>query len=438
VNIRDLKAVRRGAAGTLALAAVAAGGLLAICGPAGASETFSLGGYYKNFSTVLDFPDLVLPPPSNTDVPLLGAVSNRLRLQARWRPLDRLTLTAAYNLVPRVQDRRLFDTDLFATGIDPGRYRVTDLRARLYPKDKGDVASFAVYQDLDRLLLTVTMPRFDLTVGRQPIAWGSAHAVNPTDVIAPYTFNELDTEDRVGVDAVRLRYPLGFMGELDIGYVGGEDLAFEKSAFFLRGRYYAFRTDFAALLVGFREHLLVGVDVTRAVGGAGAWVEGAYVITDALADSGRDSGHDYLRASVGLDYSLGPNTYAFLEYHLSTAGALDAGDYYAVSSTPAYTDGAVYLLGRHYAIPGVSYQITPLVTASGEALVNLTDWSVLIGPAAEYNVAKDVYLAIGAFVGFGKEPEHLPGAGSGGIPMEFNSEFGTYADLYYVSFRVYF
>jgi len=87
-----------------------------------------------------------------------------------------------------------------------------------------------VLQNLDRLYATVAAPHFDLYVGRQAIAWGSARAVNPTDIIAPFLYTEIDTEDRVGVDAARLRIPAGALGEIDAAYVGGEDLEWGQSA----------------------------------------------------------------------------------------------------------------------------------------------------------------------------------------------------------------
>ncbi|MBN2105171.1 bifunctional alpha,alpha-trehalose-phosphate synthase (UDP-forming)/trehalose-phosphatase [bacterium] len=54
--------------------------------------------------------------------------------------------------------------------------------------------------------------------GRQDIVWGSARTVNPMDVIAPFSFGSLDTEDRRGVDAIRLRIPVGCMGEIDFRF----------------------------------------------------------------------------------------------------------------------------------------------------------------------------------------------------------------------------
>ena len=405
--------------------------------PIVASERFTIDGYYKNFSVAYDFPDCKAPvtPP---DQPMVGSVSNRIRLNGRLRLTDWLTFSTAYDFAPRIQDPSLFHEQVFMVGIDPGGYRAVDLDERLYPALSDSVSSFAVLQNLDRAFLTVTAPRFDLYVGRQAIAWGYGHVINPTDVIAPYTYGELDTEDRVGVDAVRMRVPLGFMAEIDAGYVFGDEFEYSQSAFFLRGKFYAARTDWSVLLVGFRENLLAGLDFTRDVGGAGFWMEGAYVFVDALDKDGISRGPDYFRGSIGFDYSLGGGTYGFVEYHFNGAGSNRAESYFDNLSTTAYTEGSVYLMGKHYLAPGVSHQLTPLITAAGEALINLSDPSVFLAPNLEYNIAQDIYIAAGAYVGIGRRPEFIIAADPGSNRVDFRSEFGSYPDTYYSSFRIYF
>ena len=215
-----------------------------------------------------DIPDVSLAG-YHPDIPLLGSVSNRVRFDFGYRLWPALRFDAAYSIAPRVQDPMLFASDIFGTVIDPYSYRCDDLDSRLYPRDQVDISSVAIYQNLDRAFFTLSLPQADLLVGRQAVAWGSARTVNPTDVIAPYAYTELDTENRVGVDAVRLRVPIGFMGEIDAGWVFGDDFRQDNSAWFLRGRTNLARTDISGMVVGFRDHLMLGADMTRAIGGAG-------------------------------------------------------------------------------------------------------------------------------------------------------------------------
>ncbi|MDH4158428.1 MAG: hypothetical protein OEW00_14250, partial [candidate division Zixibacteria bacterium] len=212
----------------------------------------------------------------------------------------------------------------------------------------------------------------------------------------------------------------------------------DRSAVYLRGKFYAARTDISLIASCVRNNLMLGVDLTRAIGGAGCWLEAAQVFVGTFENSHSGTGDDYFRLSVGSDYSFGGSTYGFVEYHFNQAGSNHAGDFRDNLSTAAYTEGSVYLLGQHYLAPGVIYQLTPLVSLTAQILVNLGDPSALAAPAIEYNIAEDIYLAAGAYVGFGKSPKVSDTSEVSLSKVAFTSEFGTYPDTYFTSFRVYF
>lgn len=387
-----------------------------------ADAEFSVGGYYKNFSTIFNSP---LPDASMT-----GVVVNRLRFNLSYAPADSLSFAFAYDFTPRIQDPLLFSQSPFAVGVASSRYRVADLNSPIYPREDVPVGSVGIYHNLDRAAVQFSTDFADFSIGRDAIAWGSARIVNPTDVIAPYTYDQLDTEDRVGVDVVRVRIPVGVMGEVDTGYIFGDGFDFDKSAVFLRTQLNAAETDFSVLLLAFQRDLLIGLDVARGIGGAGFWLETAYVFAVPFDDES-DISEDYLRASVGLDYSFGGETYAFIEYHFNGAGARMSENYLTNLERSAYTRGGVYLLGTHYLAPGFTRQLTPLISFSGQILFNLSDPSAFIAPQVAYNIAEDIHLSVGGFVSVGKRPQN-------GESPEFQSEFGSYPNLFFSSFRVYF
>ena len=388
-----------------------------------ANDELQISGYYKNFSTGLNPP---LPDES-----IIGAVNNRLRLNCTYAPTDALSFDLSYDFAPRIQDPSLFSEPPIAGAAESLRYRVVDFDATIYPDKDDPDGSFGLFHNLDRASIAYGADFGDITIGRQAIAWGSARVVNPTDVIAPYAYNQLDTEDRIGVDAIRVQIPIGALGEFDTGYVFGENLAFEKSAFFLRSQLNALETDFSISLLGFREHLMTGFDIARGIGGAGFWLEAAYVYANAFGDENEET-ENYLRASIGLDYSFGGVSYGFVEYHFSGAGTGEPEDYLDNLDRPAYTDGAIYLMGRHYFVPGLTFQITPLISLSGVVLSNIADPSVFPSLQVEYNFAQDIYLSAGGFIGIGKRPEVED------EEIQFRSEFGGYPTLFFSSFRLYF
>ena len=387
-----------------------------------ANAELKIGGYYKNFFTAFNSP---FP-----DAPVTGLVVNRLRLNLSYAPADSLSFAFAYDFTPRVQDPLLFSQSPIAVGTASSRYRVADLDSPLYPRTDEPVGSVGIYHNLDRASVQFSTDFADFSIGRDAIAWGSARIINPTDIIAPYTYDQLDTEDRVGVDAIRVRIPIGVMGEVDTGYIFGNNFNFGKSAVFLRTQLNAVETDFSILLMEFQRDLLIGLDITRGIGGAGFWLETAYVFTTPFDDL-PDAADNYLRTSVGLDYSFGGETYTFIEYHFNGAGAKNPENFLTNLEQPAYTRGGVYLLGTHYLAPGITHQLTPLISFSGQMLFNLSDPSTWIAPQIAYNVAEDIHLSVGGFISVGKRPKN-------GDSTQFQSEFGSYPNLLFSSFRVYF
>jgi len=398
--------------------------------------SFRVRGYVKSFSVAF----LPARPEGAPEPAPMGAVNNRLRLKVDWSPAANVSVQAAYDLSPRIQDPALFAGSAFGFQLDPTAYRLADVRERLLPDPGGPVKSFAIQQNLDRLFLTLKTKWGDISLGRQPIAWGSARVVNPTDVIAPFSFNELDKEERFGVDAVRWRVPLGTMSEIDAGYVFGHGFAFDKSAFFLKARAPILGLDVTALGLVFRENALFGLDIAGSIGGAGAWLEAAAVIPGALASDGAPlrKEQSYYRLSAGIDGSPSDRLYGFIEYHYNSAGAASSGAYLDRLSTVAYSRGSAYLMGRHYAAAGLSYQLHPLVPLTGLFLWNIADGSAALFPQAEFNVAENIYLAGGALLRLGRSPEIVSFPGEFAATTRLRSEFGAYPFFVYFAFRYYF
>jgi hypothetical protein len=91
-----------------------------------------------------------------------------------------------------------------------------------------------------------------------------------------------------------------------------------------------------------------------------------------------------------------------VEYHFNGAGSADAERYFEHLGDTAYTDGAVYLLGRHYITPGLTYQLTPLTILSAQALTNLKDPSTLLSSRVEYSLAENLFAEASAFITAGR------------------------------------
>jgi hypothetical protein len=400
--------------------------LLCLAAPAAAGE-LSFKGYLKGYVYSLEPARISGSPLPQADGPY--AVSEeKFRLKTYWDGGGRLKAEAAYELAYSARPAELARTaDL--GGDEGAAYRVSDTARAL---SGSGTSPSALLQDLDRLFVTWSPPAFDLYAGRQALAFGSARTANPTDVLAPYPYGTIDAEERRGVDALRIKVPAGEMGELDAGWLPGRRWAADAGAAFLRGRGTYRDTGITLIAAAFRENLLAGADLERDLGGATLRAEAAQVWAGSFG--GRTPDEDFFRLTAGGEYNFpvlgGLDT--FLEYHYNGAGAAGRGGYPALEERAAYTDAGVYLLGRHYLSLGAGAQLSPLVTAGADLLVNLGDGSCYAVPEAEWNAAKDLYLAAGALLPFG---ERAVFSGGAAVPR---SEFGLYERVFYASLRVYF
>jgi hypothetical protein len=397
--------------------------MVALLPPSVEASLINATGYVKHFPVAFDPPALL-----SADDPIEGSSTSRLRVRLSTRR-GSMAGALAYEVSPRIQSTSA--TFSFDVGDlprpSPRGYRIVDFDGRLYPSKGDPLGSFALHHNLDRALITFESRLGDLWIGRQPLAFGSARTVSPTDVIVPFTYEELDKEERLGVDAIRLRRAIGSNSEIEIGYVFGKHLELNRSAAFIQGRFSAGSIDLNPLVIMFRENLLIGVDMARSIGEAGGWLEAAYTLVGA---AGGGAGGEYLRLSSGIDRSFGAKVYGMVEYHFNGAGSADAERYFEHLGDTAYTDGAVYLLGRHYITPGLTYQLTPLTILSAQALTNLKDPSTLLSSRVEYSLAENLFAEAGAFITAGRHFDARR--------LRPRSEFGLYPRIYFGSMRYYF
>ncbi len=400
-----------------ALALVCAAGVAA-------APAVDVGASWKSFFLAMDWPEYGDARIAEQD--MSGACIQRLRVHGGVSA-GNLRFETAWELSARVQDPLLFVNPTGLLTTEAPSHRPVDFDELLYPGRAGSTTVFGVLHNLDRLAVTWRLDCADLIVGRQAIARGSARMVNSTDVFAPRGFDDLDSEYRRGIDAARVRIPLGMLSEIDAGYVPAEEGDPWESSGFIRGKGYAWETDVSVLGAKVARHVLAGIDIARSVGGAGAWIEASYLFAEAGGGEEAEPEDNFGRASLGIDYRFNDTLYGFAEYHYSGAGT---GGNPALHKLPgAARDAGVFLWGRHYAGVGATCRRFRLAPVTVLLMLNLNDPSLYVSPRVEYNIAEDIYLEAGAAVGAGESPR---------APAANRSEFGSCPDFYFTSFRVYF
>jgi hypothetical protein len=375
---------------------------LLLAGQVQAESRFS--GYLKNYSLIQDEIDF---SGFQADKIYSSQFSGRAMLDM---------LGESFSIQVHYELGRDFNSDESGLNIAaPGRnsYRLTDITSTPGENNLKSVNR----QNLDRLNIQFSLEAGDLTVGRQPITFGSARIINPTDVFLPFDVQTLNTEYRAGIDAIRFQRPVGQLSELDLGVVLGDD-ASNNSAAFARLKSNLGGSDLELTLIRFSEQNLIGIGIESTLGQFGTWLEAASVTGD----------ESYVRGSIGLDYGFGGSWFGMLEYHYNGAGAEQPKDYLnRIESTP-FRAGGVFLLGKHYLIPSLNWQISPLTTASLQLLRNLKDGSMFVNLAADFSLHENLYLGISYFGFSGDEPT-LP---------NLASEYGANPDRLIINLRYYF
>lgn len=397
------------------------------------SDFFSFSGYFKSFSTLVKLADY---KNYNLENKNLGAVNNRLRLNLLLNLSKKIKFQSSYDLSFRIQDNYLYSNNLLFGDTIENDYRVDDLNSMIYPEED-KVSSFSIMQNLDRFYFSINIGFADLYIGRQSIAWGSGKMFNPTDVIVPFNFNELDTEDKRGVDAIRLRIQTGSLSEIDFGVVFSKDFKFENSSAFIRTKFFVLNTDVSLLVMYLKKSLLIGFDLTRAIGGAGFWIEASYFSPNTFSDY-KDNEKDNFRFVVGIDYNFSFNVYAFIEYYHNTNGYTPDYDYTAFYKSKMFNNESVFFMAKDYIDFGFTYNIIPLLPLSFSFIYNINDSSLVLSPTLVYNIKENMYLSLGAFVCLGENPEFNTNITKTSPMFILNSEFGTYPNLFYFSYRIYF
>lgn len=294
-------------------------------------------------------------------------------------------------------------------------FRIVDPDERLFPADWDGTEYFSILQNIDRLSLQVRAGKLRITTGRQAIFWGVSKSISPTDFIAPFPYGTINTDYRVGVDAIRAVYPTGMMSRIESGWVFGDKAEVEKSGYWFRTRLYALNTDISILAAEFRENKLIGASLNRAIGGSIGWVESA-VTKPEEEDT-------YWCLSTGLERSFRNSTlYGFMEYHYNSPGTENLEDYATNSTTTAYTSGGVYLMAKHYLATGISVTATPLLTLNASGLLNLNDYSARLSASGDYSLSDNSTLNTGISGGAGSE----------------KTEFGNLPTVFHLILSVYF
>ncbi len=173
--------------------------LLLIPGRASAQSSFEWGGYAKYLYTVSE---------DQTSDRQLNDNLIHIRLNTAWYPTDSLKVVGEFRF-------RAFEGDSVENPV------FQDSVTNDYPDPKLDATfwdnerSFG-YGQVDRLYLDYSQTQYQITLGRQRIAWGTNLVWNLIDLFNAKSLLDLDYAEGVGVDALRFQLYTGAISKFDL------------------------------------------------------------------------------------------------------------------------------------------------------------------------------------------------------------------------------
>ncbi|MDB9787102.1 hypothetical protein OAB57_03275 [Bacteriovoracaceae bacterium] len=339
---------------------------------------------------------------------------NRLHLLQVFKDESQLELEIELNQLYQI------DHGPIKNYLSSGSYRIDDFSQSIV-RSHSNLKKYYLLKELDRLSYSRSIGSLDVVIGRQQISFGSAKMINPTDIFTPFSVNEINKEERSGIDAVRMRGEMGSNAEIDTGLIIGEQFDRDESAAYLRLIVPYKNIEIKPIVAYYYQAWAAGIDVIIPI-------EGSILYFESLMTSPKKE-TSYTRISTGVEYQWTEDFYSTIEYHYNGSGEGNQNDYDLFSKRFSQTHGRSYLLNRHYIAFLGAYQISALHSAQLSILSSIQDHSALVSTSWEASLNADMVFSLGGYFGVGER--------SGSLTRP-ESEFGLYGKTIYSKLKCYF
>jgi hypothetical protein len=243
---------------------------------------------------------------------------------------------------------------------------------------------------IDRLLLKYSVPKWDITVGRQRINWGMNNIWNPNDIFNAYNFLDFDYEERPGNDAIRVQHYPKLNSSLEFAWKPGKHS--DEHIASMMYKFNKAKYDYQVLAGLYNTDLVIGGGWAGSIGNTGFKGEASYF-------------HPYknlydttgvLSASVMMDYTFKDGWYisGSVLFNSDPTGYFSSGGIYTTNLT------AKSLFPFRYSFyTGVAKSIATVFTLNASVIYSPEKNSLILFPAFAYNASEnlDVDLTIQSF-----------------------------------------
>ncbi len=272
---------------------------------------------------------------------------------------------------------------------------------------------------LDRLSVSYSSENLVLKLGRQAVTWGSGLVFRPSDIIAPFAPNAVDTAYKPGVEMLYAQVLFDNGNDIEAAFVprravAGGPLDWGASTLALRSTLLLGDFDGTLLLAQDRGDTLLNLGLGGPVGNAAWNIElGQWFLDDGSTPLN-------VLANISNSGSIGEmNITYFAEYFhngfgVDTATPLDA---LPAALAERLATGQLFNVGQDFLALGAQIGVSAAVTLSPSVITSLNDGSVFAAVQAGISVRDNLDITLSASKGFGANGTEFGGretsAGSG-------------------------
>lgn len=288
-----------------------------------------------------------------------------------------------------------------------------------------------LYTNLDRLNFKWTRDKFELTIGRQRINWGTNLVWNPNDIFNAFNYFDFNYIERPGSDAVLLEYYTGnfssiqLAGKLSYRQEVIDSITLKKKLTVTAAAMYKFNRwsyDFQFFGGMMQTDLTAGIGWEGNIGGAGftgeaSWFRDIDNFTDTTGIVISSISANYifknqLMVSLSVIYNSNGSTGKAYENYTGILGSFStmfSSSLNVKNLTPSRFD----IFGQ------LSYPATPLINISLSGMLNPYDKSAYIGPSTTFSLTDNISLLLIGQLFFG----------------ETLTEFGDYGKMFFLDLK---
>jgi len=229
----------------------------------------------------------------------------------------------------------------------------------------GDNHQARVRFEIDRLHYQRRFSNSSLSIGRQPVDWGSGRFWQPLNVFGAFAPTDLDTDFKAGIDSLIYDwYPTTF-SSLSLAYALApqDESRFGNSAALYYRQPAGEHSELALLAGEVVDNEVLGASFESEWSGIGWRVEGIYYDEP----EGRQDGLFWI---AGLDYQFDNGTLLNLEWYQHNLGSSDAAGLKEAANSFLVQSGLQQQLGRQVLGVGLSDDLTPLLRGSYTLLLS--------------------------------------------------------------------